>query len=162
MIICILIYKYSSVNLFQNSKTHSSFWNNMPVMHFDKEYQTNHTIINPKYGYSIPDLLNIVVFDIQKDLADITIFLNNNYIDGYHLYEDYIFQKMSIQGSVGIICKIDNKIVGFIQSSPYHFLNKIFSYVDLLCVSKEYRKQGLAKKMIDNINYMFYLTLDFF
>ena len=151
MILGILFYKYIFTN--KKIKKNSSFWKNMPVMQFDREYPVNKSIINNKYGFNIPDQTNILLFDIEKDIADITVFLNENYIQGYNLSKDYIFRKMSIEWSIGIICKIDNKIVGFIQSSPYHFLDKTFSYVDLLCVSKEYRKQGLAKKMIDNIIY---------
>jgi hypothetical protein len=60
---------------------------------------------------------------------------------------------MNIENSIGIIYKIDNHILGFIQCSPYVFLNNTFSYVDLLCVHKNYRNKGIAKKLIDNIIY---------
>ncbi len=148
-ILCILTYKY----IFINRKKTSYFWTNMPVMHFDKEYSVNRSIIDSKYGFSVPDQTNILLFDILKDVHDITAFLNNNYIDGYILSEDYVYRKMAIKGSIGIICKINNIIVGFIQCSPFAFLDNTFSYVDLLCICKKHREKGLAKKLIENIIY---------
>jgi hypothetical protein len=150
IIIGILTYKYVFVN---NKKKISYFWNSMPVMHFDKEYPINKSIININYGYQIPKQNNIVLFDIKKDIANVISFLNDNYIDGYNLSEDYLYRKMSIEGSIGILYKINNVIVGFIQCSPYQFLNTTFSYVDLLCVKKSYRDKGLAKNLIENIIY---------
>jgi hypothetical protein len=149
LLISILTYKY----LFLNKKKSSTFWNTMPVMHFDSAFAKNMTIINNSYGFIMPDQSDLFLFDIQTDIPAITVFLNENYIDGYYLSEDYIFRKMSIKGSIGIICKINNTIIGFIQCSPYAFLDKTFGYVDLLCVSKQHRKKGLAKKLIENIIY---------
>lgn len=150
LIICILTYNY----LFVNKKT-SNFWMNMPVMHFDKQFTKNMSVINDNYGLIMPEQSNIYIFDIRKDVSDTTKFLNDNYIEGYYLSEDYIFQKMSIKGSIGIMYKINNTIIGFIQCSPYAFLDKIFGYVDLLCVSRKHRYKGLAKKLIENIIFYF-------
>ena len=108
---------------------------------------------NKNYGYIMPEQSNITLFDIDKDLNIVTNFLNGNYIHGYSFTQDYIFQKMNIKHSIGIIYKIDNIIVGFIQCSPYKILNNTFSYVDLLCVHKNYRNNGIAKKLIENIIY---------
>jgi len=125
----------------------------MPVMQYDTEYNVDKTIIDKKYGYLIPDQSDISLFEIDKDIDEIMQFLNNNYIDGYVMSKDYIYRKMSIPGAIGLICKANDKILGFIQCSPYPFIDKIFSYVDLLCVSKDVRNKGLAKKLIDNIIY---------
>ena len=150
-IITILIYKFIYIKKIKEKK--SSFWNNMPVMQFDKEYAVNRIVIDEKYGYAMPDQLDISLFKIDNNIDEILLFLNNNYIDGYSMSKDYIYRKMSIPGSIGIIYKSNNIILGFIQSNPYEFMGKLFSYVDLLCVSKEHRSKGLAKKLIDNIIY---------
>ena len=150
-IITILLYNFFYVQKLKSKK--SSFWNNMPVMQFDKEYDVNKIVIDVKYGYLIPDQTDISLFKIDDNIDEILLFLNNNYIDGYIMSKDYINRKMSIPGSIGIIYKSNNIILGFIQSNPYEFMDKLFSYVDLLCVSKDYRSKGLAKKLIDNIIY---------
>ena len=150
-IITILIYKFIYIKKIKEKK--SSFWNNMPVMQFDKEYNVNKIVIDEKYGYLVPDQLDISLFKIDNDIDEILLFLNNNYIDGYTMSKDYIYRKMTLPGSIGIIYKSNNNILGFVQSSTFEFIGKVFSYVDLLCVSKEHRSKGLAKKLIDNIIY---------
>lgn len=149
LILSILIYK----NIFVGYSKTSTFWNDMPVMHFNSNYPIDKSIINLTYGNILPDQSNISIFNMNKDINIITNFLNNNYIYGYSISEDYIFRKMNIKDSIGIIYKIDNVIVGFIQSSPYKFINNTFSYVDLLCVHHNYRNLGIAKKLIENIIY---------
>ena len=148
-ILIYIFYKYIYSYLYKSRK--STFWNRMPVMQFDKDYIKNLSIIDHAYGYSMPDQTNISIFDIEKDIDDVLDFLNQNYIEGYIISKDYINRKMAIPKSIGIIYRIDNKIIGFIQSSPYTIFNQTFNYVDLLCVSYNYRNKGIAKLLIENI-----------
>ena len=78
-------------------------------------------------------------------------FINDNYLTGYRLTEDYLYRKIKLQGSVSLVLMEHNIIIGFIYSSPIKINNIECAYVDLMTVSKTHRNTGLAKILISAI-----------
>jgi hypothetical protein len=123
----------------------------MPVMR--DHSKPNMSIIDLKYGLSPPDMTNISSF---LKVNDIVQFLNDNYIDYYELSTDYISRKLTCDNSRSLVYTdvATGNIIGYVYSSTFIFQGKPFTYVDLLCVHKLYRKTHIAERLIDAIIYV--------
>jgi len=109
--------------------------------------------IQPTIGtvYRTPSAVDDAMVD------HITRFLQDNYLEGYRLSADYVMRKLQIPDNVSFMVVHQKQVIGFIYGQPLtiHVRETQPSrkpipiyYVDLLCVSKEYRSQGLAKTLI--------------
>jgi len=109
--------------------------------------------IQPTIGtvYRTPSTVDDAMVD------HITCFLQDNYLEGYRLSTDYVMRKLQIPDNVSFMVVHQKQVIGFIYGQPLtihmretHPSRKPIPiyYVDLLCVSKEYRSQGLAKTLI--------------
>ena len=96
------------------------------------------------------DTFKIYQFNIIY-IPQLLQFINDNYLTGYRLTEDYLYRKIKLQNSVSLVLMEHNSIIGFIYSSPMKINNIECAYVDLMTVSKTHRNTGLAKILISAI-----------
>ena len=78
-------------------------------------------------------------------------FINDNYLTGYILTENYLYRKIILPGSISLVLMENNTIIGFIYSSPIQINNIDCAYVDLMTVCKTHRNNGLATILISAI-----------
>jgi len=125
-----------------------TWWHTQPV------YPSNTIQLWETIGIIPPfienDTFKIYQFNIIY-IQQLLQFINNNYLTGYRLTNDYLYRKIKLQGSVSLVLMENNIIIGFIYSSPMKINNIECAYVDLMTVSKEHRNSGLAKILISAI-----------
>jgi hypothetical protein len=125
-----------------------TWWHTQPV------YPSNTTQLWDTIGIIPPfienDTFKIYQFNIIY-IQQLLQFINENYLTGYRLTNDYLYRKIKLPGSVSLVLMENNIIIGFIYSSPMKINNIECAYVDLMTVSKEHRNSGLAKILISAI-----------
>lgn len=137
-------------------KITNPFWDKQPVMRhhikrepFDSGIICKAPIFNIKLKSNQKILLN------NYSITKIKLFLQNNFSNNYNTnnnYLDYILRK---KHAVNISLLEDNKIIGFIHSSPIlvYIDKKLvkFKYVDYLCIDEKYRDNYMATILIASI-----------
>lgn len=124
------------------------FWKNQPVI------PTKDTL---EYDYigKIPAYLkskDYFIYSLTPEYIDVVLdFINNNYIDGYRLDLDYFNRKLKLTNSYHFVLMRNTEICGFIYSQPIEINNQKGHYVDLMTVSHNLRRNGLANILISAI-----------
>lgn len=95
-------------------------------------------------------------------IDDVIQFENNLRINedwGWEIDEDYkkkvtaSFEDPAFSDSVSLLAYVDDQVVGRIDSSLIrsHFDGSVKAYLDWICVLKEYRHNGIAQKLLNEL-----------
>ena len=108
-------------------------------------------------------MMQIEIKRYTKDrIEDVIQFENDLRINedwGWEIDEDYInkvtvsFEDDSFSDSVSLLAYVDDKVIGRIDSSMIrsHFDGSVKAYLDWICVLKEYRHNGIAQKLLNEL-----------
>ena len=106
-----------------------TWWHTQPV------YPSN-TINHWEAIGIIPPFIENETFKIYQFnpiyIPQLLQFINDNYLTGYRLTEDYLYRKIKLQGSVSLVLMEHNIIIGFIYSSPIK-INNIEYNIEYIC-----------------------------
>ena len=136
-----------------NVKITNPFWDKQPVM---REYTQGHVgIIHKAPKFNIKLKPNQKIRLNNYPINKIKTFLQDNFSNNYNVNDKYLDYTLRKKGRVNITLLEDNKIIGFIHSSPLYVYigNKIikFKYVDYLCIHEKYRNKYMATILIASI-----------
>lgn len=136
-----------------NYKIKNPFWDKQPVM---RPYTKGHTGI-----ISRAPIFNIKLKRGQKiilnnySITKIKEFLQDNFSSYYNTNTGYLDYSLRKKQAHNIVLLQDNKIIGFIHSSPLlvYMNTKLvkFRYVDYLCIHEKYRNNYMATILIASI-----------
>ena len=90
--------------------------------------------------------MNVIVRDYRNDdLDDVNCLLKESFSIEKRNFQDSCFRE--------IVIEIDDKVVGYLLLTRVlnPIENKYYFLIDYMCVSENYRRKGLGRKLLDHV-----------